>query len=132
KNLSLLILLALLSLGPLAAQEFRATLQGSVADQSGARIPGASVELTNIGTGAVQTSTANEAGLYAFQFLAPGAYRLSATSEGFKTNVVERVELDLGQNQRIDISLELGQVTETVEVTGEVSLIQTDDASTGA
>ncbi len=127
-----LFLLLLLSLVPLAAQEFRATLQGSVADQSGARIPGASVELTNIGTGAVQTSTANESGLYAFRFLAPGAYRLSATSEGFKTNIVERIELDLGQNQRIDISLELGQVTETVEVTGEVSLIQTDDVSTGA
>ena len=117
---------------PSAAQEFRATLQGSVADQSGARIPGASVELTNTGTGVAQTTTSNESGLYVFQFLAPGSYRLTATAEGFKTNIVDRIDLSLGQNQRVDINLELGNVTETVEVTGEVSLIQTDEASTGA
>ncbi|MBI1354436.1 MAG: hypothetical protein GC160_08820 [Acidobacteria bacterium] len=125
-------LLLVWGLSPLGAQEFRATLQGSVGDQSDARIPGASVELTNTKTGVVQTTTTNESGLYSFQFLPPGLYRLSVTAEGFKTDVVDNIDLSLGQNQRIDINLELGQVTETVEVTSEVSLIQTDEASTGA
>ncbi len=132
KKMLLTALVTALSLTPMMAQEFRATLQGSVADQSGARIPGATVELLNTGTGVTQNTTANESGLYVFQFLAPGTYRLAVTAEGFKTNVVDNIQLSLGQNQRVDINLELGQVTETVEVTGELSLIQTDDASTGA
>ncbi len=132
RKLLMSALFAALSLAPLMAQEFRATLQGSVADQSDARIPGAQVTLTNTGTGVVQTTSANESGLYVFQFLAPGAYRLEATSEGFKTNVVDNIQLSVGQNQRVDISLELGAVTETVEVTTELNLIQTDEVSTGA
>ena len=129
--LGLLFLFATI-LSPATAQEFRATLQGSVTDQSSARIPGADARLTNIGTGVLQSTSTNEAGLFVFQFLAPGAYRLEVSSDGFKTNRLDNIELSLGQNQRVDVKLELGEVTETVEVTDELSLIQTDDASTGA
>jgi hypothetical protein len=114
------------------AQEFRATVQGTVSDQSGASVPGANVTLTNSGTGIEQSTTTNASGLYVFQFLQPGRYRLSATGDGFKTQVRDGIELSLGQNQRIDVALELGAVTETIEVTSEVSLVQTDESSTGA
>ena len=70
-----------LSGGGSFAQEFRATVQGTISDQSGASVPGANVVLTNIGTGVESRASTNAAGLYAFQFLQPGSYRLTATAE---------------------------------------------------
>ncbi len=115
-----------------SAQEFRATVQGTVSDNSGGAIPGAAVTLVNNATGVENRTTTNASGLYVFQFLQPGRYKLSTTSDGFKTQVQDGIVLSLGQNQRIDVTLELGAVTETIEVSGNVSLIQTEESSSGA
>lgn len=115
-----------------SAQDFRATVQGTVTDNTGGAIPGANITLFNTETGVENRASTDASGLYIFQFLQPGRYRLSATSDGFKTYVQDGLILSLGQNQRVDMTLELGAVTETIEVSGDVSLIQTEESSQGA
>ena len=94
----------------------RAVLEGTVTDQSGAAITGADVEVRAVDTGLKREEKTNANGYYIFPGLAVGKYRVSVTSKGFKTKVIENVILQVGQSRTLDTSLVVGVPAETVEV----------------
>ncbi len=108
------------------AQATTATVRGNIQDSSGAVLPGATVTLTNQGTKAVQTAVSDDRGQYLFAGLFPGTYDLKVELSGFKT--YERTGLALSPNDTrgLDIRLDIGQQTETVTVTGQQEVIQTE------
>jgi hypothetical protein len=106
-------------------------ITGEIRDASGANIPGAVVTVTNTATGAVRNVVSNEAGVYGFPSLPPGVYDLKVSREGFKTVVRNGIQLQVQQSARIDIGMELGQVTESVDVSAEAALLSTENATVG-
>jgi Carboxypeptidase regulatory-like domain len=126
-----LCLVALLTGSPVSAQSTFGSLSGTVADSSGSAIPDAQVVLTSLATGATQTLTTGGDGLYTFVNLNPGDYRLEVQKDGFKHYRREPVTVQVGQSFRIDPALEVGAVSQTVEVTGETPLLTPTDTSLG-
>jgi outer membrane receptor protein involved in Fe transport len=102
-----------------------ATLVGTVQDSSGALVPGASVRVTNEGTGFEWSVTTDSNGRFLFPRLPVGSYRLAASREGFRQFVTEGIRLDSDQSRQANITLEVGQTTESVTVTGAVGLVET-------
>jgi len=113
------------------AQEFRATLTGRVTDPSNAAIPGAVVQIRNTGTNEIATSTTDSQGSYTIPFLKPGTYNLSTEVAGFKKVTQENLTLNVGQTATINLTMEVGAVTDTVTVTGEVPVLETANADRG-
>ena len=105
---------------------------GRVTDPSGAVIPGASVTLTNVNTNAVRNAETAEAGGYTFPSVPPGFYRLRTELSGFKAAVSEPFEVQVQQVVRLDMVLQLGQISETVEVAATADLLQAETATVGA
>jgi hypothetical protein len=130
--LSAFLLLAAALVPPAIAQEVSAGITGSVLDPSGASIVGATVRATDIDRGTVWTTESNAVGVYAFPRIPPGRYELRVEAQGFRTVVRPQVPLEINQRARLDINMELGQVTETVEVTGEAPLLNTDKTEVGS
>src|SRR6267142_1311446 len=126
-SLGLVILYSALAFG----QSTYGSITGSVTDPSGAAISGANITLTNTGTSEKHTQTTSDQGTYSFVNVIPGEYRLDIEKTGFKhsshPNVVVQVQLDT----HIDTILTVGATSETVEVTAETSLLQTESASLG-
>jgi hypothetical protein len=122
---------ALLAVLPLAAQEFRGTISGTVADPSGAAIPGARVEARNVGTSAVATAGTNEAGVYTIPFLLPGTYKVTAVVQGFKQALRDQIEVHAGDKVQVDLKMEVGASTETITVAAEADQLRTASASMG-
>ena len=116
---------------PLAAQTTYGSITGSVTDPSGASIEGAQVTLTNIGTSEKRTQTTGTDGLYLFPNLIPGRYRIDVEKTGFKRYSRPEVDVDVNQSAHVDASLQVGDVNQTVEVTAETPLIQTETSSLG-
>ncbi len=112
-------------------QQNTGTISGTVSDQQGAVIPGAAVEVKNVSTNFLFTASTSENGLYTAPGLAVGEYEISAESAGFKRAVRSGVTLQVNQIARVDLQLEIGQVTEVIEVTGEAPLVDTGDATLG-
>src|SRR5438128_2119214 len=108
------------------AQEFRATLQGTVLDSTHAALASATVVLRSNETGIDRQATTDEDGHYLFSFLVPGSYTLTFRASGFKTAVRENVQLAINDNLKLDVDMELGQVTETIEVNASVATVQAD------
>jgi len=113
------------------AQAGTAAVFGDVKDQQGAAMPGATVTLTSSSTHAVRTAITNDLGGYRFVALAPGLYTLKVELTGFRTAVFDKLELTVDTNTRQDVGLAVGQLSETVEVSGVSSIINTTDASLG-
>ncbi|PYX69045.1 MAG: hypothetical protein DMG72_21700, partial [Acidobacteria bacterium] len=107
------------------------SIAGSVTDPSGAAIPDAQVTLTNLGTAEKRTQPTGADGLYSFVNLLPGNYRIEVEKQGFKRITREPVVVQVQQSTKIDVALQVGQVSETVEVTAETPLLQTEDSSLG-
>ena len=125
------LLLLLISALPVHAQ-FGASLAGTVLDQTGAAIPEATVTLTDTATQAIQVSTTNDTGAYHFSELAPGQYSLVVAAAGFKTNSVSDLALAAETPRNVNVTLQPGATTESVQVNGDlVPLLQTADASIG-
>ncbi len=123
---------ALLALSvPLGAQTFYGTLVGAVQDSTGAVIPGASVTATNLGTGEQRNQETEASGLYRFVNLLPGQYRLEARSDGFKQFSQEPITIEVEASIRIDPIMEIGEVTEVVEVVSQTPLLQSQTSSLG-
>jgi hypothetical protein len=101
------------------AQLTDATLKGTVRDPSGAVVSHASATATNEGTGIVRTTTSDASGIFSLSNLAPGAYTLKVSCLGFKTSEQSGVSLNVGRVAEINVQLEVGQITEKVEVTAE-------------
>ena len=126
------LLLLLISAAPIHAQ-FGASLAGTVLDQSGASVPKANVTLTNMSTQAVQTSITNDTGAYHFSELAPGRYSIAVTAAGFKINNVSDLALEAETPRNVDVTLQPGGNTESVQVNGDLApMLQTSDASIGS
>ncbi|MCC6859370.1 MAG: TonB-dependent receptor [Bryobacterales bacterium] len=114
------------------AQEFRATIQGTITDPSKSAIPNAAVVLRNVETGLERKTAADETGHYLFSFVPPGTYSLTVTAAGFKAGVMEKIALSLNQNARLDVELALGTAAESISVFADVSLVQPESSSLGA
>src|ERR1043165_9060960 len=115
------------------AQTNYATLGGSLADASGALIPGVTVTARNIDTGVITTVVSNETGSYQFAALQPGRYKVTAELPGFRTYTYDEVTLGLTQQVRLNFALQVGGQAEAVEVTAAAdTLIATTSASVGA
>src|SRR6267378_2223312 len=113
------------------AQSTYGTISGSVVDSSGAAIADAQVTLTNLGTSEKRTQSTGSDGLYSFVNLNPGRYKIEAEKTGFKHFTRPEVVVEVNQSARIDVTLQVGDVTQTVEVTGETPLLQTETSSLG-
>ncbi|MCW5976546.1 MAG: carboxypeptidase regulatory-like domain-containing protein [Bryobacteraceae bacterium] len=117
--------------GDLRGQAITARVLGTVTDPTGAAVPAASVTISNVDTGQARSTTTNEAGNYEFPFLPIATYTLSVEKAGFQKAEVSRFRLFVDQTARIDVNLNVGQVTETVEVQAEAIGLQTQDATVG-
>ena len=132
RTLQTLLPLAILIV--LVAASFAQTsgeITGLVTDSSGAAVVGATVSVTNQATGAVRRVTTNNEGLYAFPSLLPGDYEMKVEQQGFKSALRGNLQLQVQQTARIDISLEVGSVGETVTIAGGVPLLSTESSSVG-
>ena len=114
------------------AQLGTATMSGNVTDSSGAIVVGASVSATNNGTGFQRQTTTNQQGQYNLPGLNPGSYSVSVEFTGFRRAELSDITLQVDQNARIDVSLEVGATTETVEITAQAPLIESQNAALGA
>jgi hypothetical protein len=123
KALAVLSLVFALAL-PAAAQFETATVLGTVRDKSGAVTPGVTVTLLNLDTGMTQTKVTDGSGGYEFFTVRLGMYRVSATLDGFAPSSVDQLRVGVGARQRVDLILSPGGVTEAVEVTAEVSTLE--------
>ena len=113
---------------PAAAQSTQGSILGNVSDTTGAVITGVTVKMTNVETGLERVVTTDELGNYDAAHLEAGKFRVTAETAGFKTFVRENVFLDPNQKVRIDITMEIGDVTERVEVEAASPVIKTDQS----
>jgi hypothetical protein len=115
----------------LVAQSSDATVCGSLLDPSGAPAPGALISATNLETGVVSHAESNSAGIYLFPSLHPGSYRMTAEREGFEAYVYNDLKLDVGARLTVNITLEIGQANETIEVEASAEQLQTSTTTVG-
>jgi Carboxypeptidase regulatory-like domain len=108
------------------AQDVTATITGTVSDPSGAAIPGATVTAKSVERGTTFKDLSNDAGIYRIPQLPVGNYELRVEKDGFQTALYPAFTLVLNQIARIDIQLKVGQVTQTVEVTGGAPVLKTE------
>src|SRR5438105_2314332 len=128
-GLVLIALVGLLSaLQPAWAQEVTASIVGTITDPSGAPIANADVAATDNARGVDYRTKTNDVGAYTIQRIPVGNYTVKASAQGFRTAVYPAFTLVLNQTARIEITLKVGQVSETVEVTGTAPLLQTETA----
>jgi outer membrane receptor protein involved in Fe transport len=126
RSLLVFVLLALVALGssPVYAQVAGATLAGTLTDSSGAVVPNANVSIKNRGTGVAREITTDSGGFYSAPNLLPGVYDVTVTAPGFSTSVQSELTLTVGASKTLNISLQVGQVTEKVEVTASAPSVE--------
>ena len=113
------------------AQEYRATLVGTVTDQSGAAVPGTRLTVTNIETGVSVNSAANDQGRFVAPYLLPGRYKLRIEQAGFKAFERGPFELRINDRLELNVMLEVGQLSDQVTVVAEAPLLETSTSSRG-
>ncbi|MCB1021181.1 MAG: carboxypeptidase regulatory-like domain-containing protein [Acidobacteria bacterium] len=126
----MLVLGLVLAMSPAAAQTF-GEINGTVTDPSGAVIAGAQVTVTNTATNVSRQVETNESGSFAVPFLNPGVYNLTAELTGFKTAQVLNRVVEVGDVQEVRFVMEIGAVTEVIEVQAGAQMLQTADSSLG-
>jgi hypothetical protein len=117
----------------MSGQTGTSTVTGTITDQQNRVISGAALKLTNSATGAVREGKSNEAGIYNFEFLVPGEYKLEISAKDFKKQTINNVRAPVGKRTEANVSMEVGAASETVEVTAAASsfLVNTEDATLG-
>src|SRR5258708_14542736 len=129
KILVLICALGLLfSATPLRAQVTGATLSGTITDSQGGAVVGAKVSARNGATGVTTDGTTNSSGFYSIVNLNPADYAVSITAPGFRTST-SRVTLTVGAKQELSLALTVGEVSQTVEVTGAAPVVETTNAT---
>jgi hypothetical protein len=109
-----------------------ATVTGTVTDQKGASVPGAAIELINVATNESRTQTTNDTGYYTFVSVPPGTYKVVIKKDGFRTTTIGPVGVQVGKSATVDAQLEIGTITQTVEVQAGAQVeLQTLDAAVG-
>jgi hypothetical protein len=122
------IIAAFLAIGAAAQSLVSGDITGVVSDPSGAVIPNATVALKNNGTGQTQNATTNQSGVYRFSLLTPGQYTVTVNASGFQ-NTERTVTVVVGQATNINMQLAVGSSSQTVEVTAEGGVVQTDNGN---
>ncbi|MCL4854854.1 MAG: carboxypeptidase regulatory-like domain-containing protein, partial [Bryobacteraceae bacterium] len=115
-----------------AAQQITGSIVGAVTDPSGAVVPNAVLTIVNVNTNASRQARTDASGNYSVPFLPAGTYRLTSMASGFQQNVVDGVSLQVGQTSRVDVQLQVGDTSQTVEVQGLVAVLQTENPTVGA
>ncbi len=123
--------LVLLSPPAIFGQETRAGLSGTVSDATGAIVPDVRIRLVNRETSVGFEAITNSNGQYRFLFLNPGSYRLSSEKEGFKSFIRDSIQLNVSQSAVIDVVLQIGQLADSVTVSGEAPLLDADKSDRG-
>jgi len=131
---TLAVRVALLSVTVIASTallqaQFRASLRGTVTDSQGAAVAGATVTLIDQDTNHTMVSTSDGNGIYIFSALPPDPYRLTVEAKGFKQKLLEHVVIIPEQLNALDLQLELGEVQQTVTVSGTTSALDTETAT---
>src|SRR5580700_2528591 len=106
-------------------------LRGTVTDPSGGVLPGATIKVTNAATGQTQTAVTQTNGAYVVPFLPLAVYRVEASGKGFKTEVFEKVEVNVTETKVVDIRLQVGSFTETVTVQAQPAPVETTSSALG-
>src|SRR4029077_6885608 len=128
KTLLLILILSVCSASTYA--QYRASIQGAVTDPDGASVSGATVTLKNLGTNQTLTATTDANGIYNFNALPPSTYSLTVEKTGFKKKALENVGFIPEQANALNIQLEVGEVTQTITVSGDTTPpIDTETAS---
>ncbi|HQR40422.1 MAG TPA: carboxypeptidase-like regulatory domain-containing protein, partial [Blastocatellia bacterium] len=122
---ALAVILCSLLVTPSFAQTFRGMILGTVRDSSGAVLGGATVTAKSQTTGVSRTTTSDADGNFTIPELPIGTYQLTVQRDGFQTGVVKDLEVAVSAERRVDVSLQAGAVSETVDVTAEVPLVET-------
>ena len=122
---------AVLLTGVAFAQSTTAQLTGAVTDRSGASVPGASITVTNVATGITRTATTSEVGYYTAALLPPGNYSVRIEKQGFRTVTRSGIVLNVDQVVRLDLTLEVGSVSEAIDVTATAPLLESSTSSLG-
>ena len=117
---------------PALAQLGTATISGNVTDATGSVVVGASIRVVNTDTGFRRETRANDLGQYNVPGLSPGRYEMTVEMSGFKKSERKGLILQVDQNARLDMAMEIGQVTEVVEITGQAPLVESQNATLGA
>ncbi len=130
--LSGLVALALLPTTPMAAQVATSTIAGVVSDSAGAVVPSARIVAILLATSQQREAAANGSGEYVIPQLAPGSYKLTISISGFQTAVVPNVTLEIAERAVVNVTLQVGQITEQVTVTGaSAEILEAETASLG-
>jgi len=123
-----LLVLVLFACTSVFAQVQNGVFTGTVTDPQGAAVVGAVVAINNQDTGVSTKATTNSSGVYTSQQLPVGNYKFNVESSGFKTATKSNVKLDVGTTARLDFKMSVGQATETIEVTSEAAIVNTEDS----
>ena len=129
REITFLLILSLLCLGPVIAQSPNATINGIVLDPSGATIAGAEVVVVNDATGVQYTTKTNGQGIYVVPNLPPGPYRIQVSNSGFKTIIKPDIVIHVQDALAVNFTLPLGAASEVVTVEGGAPLINTENAT---
>jgi hypothetical protein len=122
----------LLLLTPFAQAQYRASIQGTVTDSTGAVIPGAKLTLTNVGTNEKQVRTSNASGIYNFNALPPDTFTMVVEKKGFQTKVLDKLQLIPEQANAINVIMGVGSDAETVTVNASTEpALDTETADNG-
>ena len=125
------LLICFLAASGIRAQVTTTTIYGTVTDRSGAMVPNAQVVATNTGTNLARTVVTNSDGQYILEFLPVGSYQVEVSAAGFKKFRRSGIVLEVNQSARVDAALEVGGVNETVTVTAEAPMVNTNNPSIG-
>ena len=112
-------------------QESHGTINGHITDTTGAAVAGADVRATSTVTGTMVSAKTNDSGSYSLPFLVPGTYTLTAEMRGFKKTEHPEIEVRVNDILKVDLQLQIGNVTESVEVTAATPVLETQSASQG-
>ena len=127
-----MLVVATIGSGPIHAQVAGATLSGTVTDASGGFIPHVQVSIKNLATRLTRTVSTDSAGFYSAPNLLPGNYEVTTTAAGFTTVVQTAIALTVGAQQVLNITMQVGQVSEKIQVTGEAPAVQLATSSISA
>ena len=122
-RLMMSIAFVLLSFIVVFGQTNKGGISGTITDANGAQIPGATVTVTNLGTGQKVTVTTSESGVFSVQSLEPVSYSVAVEAKGFKKAVVEPVKVDTAAVATANVSLEAGAISEQVMIAADAALI---------
>ncbi len=115
---------------PLFSQTF-GEITGHISDPTGAAVPDAQVALTKVSTNAVRTTVSTDSGVYTFPSVAPGVYNIRVERAAFKTASSNNVQVQVQQTLRLDFTLEVGQISQSIEISASAQMLQAENVSLG-